>query len=177
MKTGKVIMFTSLWALGIASLFMMGSSNASFGQHAKQGNVIQSMNEVESYADLVAKVEWTRMEWKITEEKFNEMREKHAERDEKRTAVEEAIQNHDYSAWKELHEGMDILEKVNTEEKFEKLIEMKGLMEDARANMELAKEKADAIAEELWIERWMGNKMWEKRMGRWNNQGWFGMNK
>ncbi|OQY38593.1 MAG: hypothetical protein B6229_05620 [Spirochaetaceae bacterium 4572_7] len=77
------------------------------------------------------------------------MREKHAERDEKRTAVEEAIQNHDYSAWKELHEGMDILEKVNTEEKFEKLIEMKGLMEDARANMELAKEKADAIAEEL----------------------------
>ncbi len=170
-------MFTSLWALGIASLFLMGSSNANFNSADHRGNSMQSMSEVDSYADLLDKFEWTRMEWKITEEKFNEMKDKRAERDEKRTAIENAIQNHDFSAWKELHEWMDMLEKVDTEAKFEKLIEMRSIMEEARNNMDNAREKADAIADELWIERWMWKKMWNWK-GQWMwMREWFWMNK
>ena len=172
-------MFTSLWALGIVSLFMMWSSNASFGDFNQRGNSIQSMSEVESYTDLLEKVEGTRMEWKITEEKFNEMKEKRAERNGKRTAIEEAIQNHDFSAWKELHEDQDILDKIDTEAKFEKLIEMRGIMEDARTNMESAREEANEIAEELWLEKLWGHNMWWKKWFRmWNGEGrWMWMKK
>ncbi len=183
MKTGKIIMFTSLWALGIASLFMMGSSNASFGNFGNQDKA--PMAQAETYQEFTEQTVWTRMEGKITEEQFNEMKEKHANREQNREAIEAAIQNHDYKAWAELHEGMDMLEKIDTEAKFEKLIEMHAIMEDARSNMDTAREKADAIAEELWIERWMGQKiwwgMWEWKwmwMKKWNNQeGWLGMNK
>lgn len=170
MKTGKIIMFTSLWALGIASLFLMGSSNASFNVTSQRWNNIQSMAEVESYADLLEKIEWTKMEWKITEEKFNEMKEKQENREQNKEAIDAAIQNHDFSAWTELHEWQDILDNIDTEAKFEKLIEMQGILEDARTNMEDAREEAAAIAEELWIERWMGEKMGWKMWG-WNEMG------
>lgn len=172
-------MFTSLWALGIASLFMMGSSNANFGDFGNKDKA--PMAQAETYEAFTEQVAWTRMEGKITEEKFNEMKEKHANREQNREAIDAAIQNHDFSAWKELHEWMDILKNVDTEEKFEKLIEMHGIMEDARTNMESAREKADAIAEELGIERWMGERMGWK-MGQWMRTGghqwrWHGMNK
>jgi|GEM_PF-3836367 len=72
----------------------------------------------------------------MTEEQFDEMKERHVERDQKREVIESAIQNHDYKAWTELHEGMDILENIDTEKKFEKLIEMHSIMEDARTYME-----------------------------------------
>jgi hypothetical protein len=77
------------------------------------------------------------------------MKEKHANREENREAIETAIQNHDFSAWTELNEGQDILENIDSEAKFEKLIEMQGIMENARTNMEAAKEEASAIAEKL----------------------------
>jgi hypothetical protein len=93
------------------------------------------------------------MEGKITEEKFNEMKERHENREQNKEAIDTAIQNHDFSAWKKLHEGQDILDNIDTEAKFERLIEMQGIMEDARTNMESAREKANIIAEELGIER------------------------
>jgi hypothetical protein len=48
-------------------------------------------------------------------------------------------------------------------------------MEDARTNMESAREKANIIAEELGIERWMGmqgwDRMWEEKwMWRWDHK-------
>ena len=156
MKKWKIIMFTTLWALGIASLFLIGSSNANFGSWSGQKiNAMQSISTNSTYQEFIDSIEGTRMEWKVTEEQFNEMKTKHTEREQRREAVAKAIQNHDYKAWKELHEWTDILGKIDTEAKFEKLIEMHSIMETA-------KDKADAIAKELWIERWM----W-KMMGEW----------
>lgn len=170
MKTGKVIMFTSLWALGIASIFLMWTSNASFSWSNQRWNSIQSMAEVENYSDLLTKIEGTRMEGKITEEKFNEMKEKQTNREQNREAIDAAIQNHDYTAWKTLHEWQDVLTIIDTEAKFEKLIEMHSIMEDAKTNMDSAREKADAIAEELGLERGMGQQRgW--MMWNWNDRG------
>ncbi len=182
MKTGKIVMFTTLWALGIASLFMMGSSTANFGWFGQEWEKTP-ITESTTYSEFLESIEWTRRAENMTEEQFDEMKERHVERDQKREVIESAIQNHDYKAWTELHEGMDILENIDTEKKFEKLIEMHSIMEDARTYMEWAKEKADAIAEELWIERPMGQRMgewmWEKMwMRQWNRQwGGLGQNK
>lgn len=156
MKKWKIIMFTTLWTLGMASLFLMGSSNAGFGWISKQRlSSMQSMSAKSTYKDFVGTVAGTKMEWKVTEEKFNEMKTKLTERNQKREAAETAIKNHDYNAWKTLHKWTDILEKINSEAKFEKFIEM-------RSVMVTAKDKVDAIAKELWIEKWMGQMMWKE---------------
>lgn len=173
MKTGKTIVFTSLWALGIASLFMIASSNASFGNFGNQNKA--PMVQADTYKEFAEHIAWTRMEWEITEEEFNEMKERYSNREQNWEAIEEAIQKHDFSAWKTLHEGQDILDNIDTEAKFEKLIEMYAIMEDARNYVEWAIEKADAIAEDLWIERWIGQNMWWtmwERQGIWMNR-WY----
>lgn len=70
-------MFTTLWTLGMASLFLMGSSNAGFGWISKQRlSSMQSMSAKSTYKDFVGTVAGTKMEWKVTEEKFNEMKTK-----------------------------------------------------------------------------------------------------
>ena len=182
MKNTKALMFTTLWALGIASLFLMWSSNANFNFEllSHRSNPMQSVSEIENYSEFLETIEWTRMEWKITEEKFNEIKEKRADRNSNREEIMEAIQNHDFATWINLHEWNDILDKIDSEEKFEKLIEMHAIMEDARTNMETTKEKADAIADELWIEKWLRqdqrNKQWIKAM-RWERMWWGSMNK
>lgn len=155
MKTWKFMMFTTLWALGIASLFLIGGSSANFGWWSWQKlNSMQSISANSTYQEFLDSIEGTRIEGKVTEEQFNEMKTKHTEREQRREVVTTAIQNHDYKAWKELHEGTDILEKINTEAKFEKLIEMHSIMETA-------KDKVDTIAKELWIEKWMWQMMRE----------------
>jgi hypothetical protein len=161
MTKSKAIIFTTAWALGIASLFLMGSSTANFGWFG-QGWEKNQITESTTYSEFLESIEGTKRAENMTEEQFNEIKERRVEREQNREAVETAIQNHDYAAWTELHEGMDILENIDTEEKFEKLIEMHGIMEDARTYMDWAREKADAIAEELGLERWqMGQRLWE----------------
>ncbi len=181
MKNTKVLMFTTLWALWIASLFLMWSSNANFNFEwlTQRSNPMQSVSEIEDYSEFLETIEWTRIEWKITEEKFNEIKEKRTDRNVNREEIMEAIQNHDFDTWIELHEWNDILEKIDSEEKFEKLIEMHSIMDDARTNMETAKEKADTIADELWIERRIRqdqrNRQWIRSIW-WERMWWNKMN-
>lgn len=183
MKTWKIIMFTSLWALWIASLFMMGHSNANFENFGNKDKA--PIVQAETYKEFTKQTAWTKMEWKITEDQFNKMKERHKNRTQNREDIEAAVQNHDFSAWKELHEWQDILKKIDTEAKFERLIEMHSIMEDARSNMDNSRETADAIAKELWIERWLWDHMWWKKwikmwIGEWKwmwMKRWFSMSK
>ena len=51
---------------------------------------------------------------------------------EQREAIQAAIEAEDYDAWKELHANSPMLEKIDTEDKFEKLVEMYEHKEQAR---------------------------------------------
>lgn len=128
-----------------------------------------------SYTDFVNKIKDTPAEGKITEESFNTMKEKmqkrqniRAEREAKKEEIKKAVQSHDYETWKSLHnENADIVSKIDSQEKFEKLIEMHSIMEEAKT-------KADAIREELGIEKGFKKQHWahwRKIMKNWNKIG------
>ena len=112
----------------------------------------------------------------MTEEKFNEMNERHLNRanlQENREEVRNAVANGDYEAWKvlvaEMPNGSEMLEKIN-ESNFGKLTEAHNLMEEGRAKME----EARAIMNELGLERpqmkgGSGNKMGQMKNHFQNN--------
>ncbi len=113
----------------------------------------------------------------MTEDKFNEMKERHlnhADLQESREEVRSVVANGDYEAWKalvaEMPNGAEMLEKIN-ESNFGRLAEAHNLMEEGRAKMEEAK----AIMDELGLERpkgkgMPGNGIGQKK-GHFQNQG------
>lgn len=98
----------------------------------------------------------------MTEEQFNtmltkktEMDSERTERDALRTKIEEAIKNWNFSTRKTLNKNNPILDKIDTQEKFEKLQEI-----------ESYKSKIDTLSTELWMNKWGWFWLWFWRNAR-----------
>jgi hypothetical protein len=88
------------------------------------------------------------VEPKLTEEQFDEMVEKHAERQDHKEAMEAALESGNYDVWAALiaeqNPDAPILEKI-TEENFDKFVELHELREQEKV-----------LAEELGLEKGLG---------------------
>ncbi len=96
----------------------------------------------------------------ISEEHFNDMRERHEEREEYRQKMDEVLQSGDYSAWKKLVESDERehpFTNVITEDNFDTFIEMHTAMRDGDTD------KVEELRSELGLP--------EMRMGKGKNGG------
>lgn len=151
MKKLAIFSLLALLVLGIVATTVFAFQN----QEMKNG-----MNS-ESYDEYLEAFD----ERKLTEEEFNEKQELRAGREERREAMQDAIESEDYETWNELVEEMEQerirMSELITEENFDKFVEM----HQARSSGDF--ETAQEIAEELGIGRMQG--MHSQGMGRGNN--------
>ncbi len=111
---------------------------------------------------------------RITEERFQQIKERQKTRDERRQTreeIEKALESKDYAQWKLLVQKVnpERVELINSQEKFEKLV----LIHEYH-------EKIVELKKELWLpEKWswmnnwnrMWNKRWMNKWMRWNRGG------
>jgi len=132
---GKVAKF------GILALLLVVGSAIAFGGFGSQA--ARDAMESGNYAA------WKEaMTSALTEKRFNQMRERHSQMQEKRAEIETAMQQ-GYQAWKEVAEKSprgERLADVITEENFDRFVEMHNLMKSGEHDA------AKEIAKELGIE-------------------------
>ena len=127
----------TLLTLGILGLTIGTGAGLSSTTLYTQASELTTNEEVDS--SMVQEAKERRGRLNISEEKLA-----------KREAVKEAMENKDYGAWKNAIEDSrkseDLLSKIDTREKFDKLAEAKQIMQSARA-------ESEAILEELGLEK------------------------
>lgn len=166
--TRNVAVAMSVWVLSIASLALRGFSST----YANNFSQRRWPTQAETYEEFILETKGTKLEGKISKEKFNTMKQRQAERNAHKEKMDAAIQSHDFNAWKKLmnennHQWNNkLLEKIDTQEKFEKLIQMHSIMEEAKT-------KVETIREELGLEQSISNRWIEKL---WSQRGEMGNN-
>jgi hypothetical protein len=160
MKTNKNK--TPLAILAFAAIALMGTglvvAYPGFGFTSEDRTAIQEAIENDDYET------WrSLMEAQLSEENFNQLRERHMEMQEmheqraEKTAIEAAIEAGDYEAWVAAMGDDPMTDKI-TEENFTTLVEFY----EARQNGDF--ETAKTLAEELGIEGFRG--MFGNKFGR-----------
>lgn len=184
---GGVMTLALVFTLTLAaSTYANNMGNGNSNGHGNKSELTEEMKETqaqireavingdyETFKSLIAEMpNGKRRLENMTEEKLNEMKERHLNRanlQENREEVKSVVANGDYEAWKvlvsEMPNGVEMLEKIN-ESNFSKLIEAHNLMEEGRAKMEEAK----VIMDELGLERPQHQKMSGKRIGHMRNR-------
>lgn len=138
-------------AVGITAAFLLGlaPSTYAFSGNSERGSGPRHNPEVrEAMQEAIKNNDYNlvpeELAEKITEEKFNEIVAKKAEREAHREAVQAAIEAGDYAAWKALVEAKNpeapILEKI-TEENF-----------DTFQQLHVLKQQVKALEKELGLE-------------------------
>lgn len=146
-NTNKKVLITSL--LGIASLATIGSTFAFNGKSQNKSQLDETTrnaiheavlnNDYTTFQTLTATRDH---QPEISEKKFEEMsqrvinnkdsrEQRKADREAKRTEMMKIMDNADYSAWKEIAPD-DMVKIIDTEDKFQQLVQMHKYMESAR---------------------------------------------
>jgi len=130
--------------LALILVVLVGSAFAFFGRNEAAREAMEAGN-YQGWKNAITA--------ELTEERFNQMRNRHQEMLEHREAVEAAIEAGDYNAWKQAMEDdpRGRIADVITEENFDTFVQMHN------ARMEGDHETANALAEELGLNCGIGN--------------------
>lgn len=171
----KTIAILGTWTIAASSLAFGGMTFANMSWFAFDKQDLTS----KTYEEFTQQVAWTKLEGKISEEKFTKMQEKAKQRQEKQEQMKQIIENKDFEAWKtqigerKWPQNEELLEKIDTQEKFEKFLQIQQIMQTAR-------EETKAIREELGLQdKWKFQKRhWKKFWKRnWNFVKWMWLEK
>ncbi|MEM1312597.1 MAG: hypothetical protein AAGF07_03995 [Patescibacteria group bacterium] len=132
MKNNKSLM---LGALGVTVGLVAGLSGSTLYTQAQTTSADSNANTT----SIVERMRSRRRKSNLSEEQIA-----------KRESIRDAMEDGNYDSWKSAIEGSkkseELLEKINTQEKFDKLVEAKRIMQDAR-------NRSNTILDELGIER------------------------
>ena len=130
-NTTKKFVFMAVWVF--AASVALGSISNSYANNLKNGAQKNAAIPNWSYQNSMCRGRWIGS-WNVSSEERRAQRDqRQQEREAYRQKVDAAFQKHDFEAWKSLVTAdprpwnSDLLEKIDTKEKFEKLVEMHNL--------------------------------------------------